>query len=101
VVAFDINMPLALEAVQQSLRNQMRPPLATTDRPLLAQLAEDGKLLDHANSPINPGATGKKTRDVRLSGATVKAFRVAAGELIDPHDPSARSPAARVGRPPD
>jgi hypothetical protein len=80
--SIDLNMTLALEAVQECLRRQAKPPLATTPKALLDQLAEDGKLLDHEGRPLGPGAQANKTRDVSIAGSTRKAFRVSRETLF-------------------
>ena len=78
---FAIYLPLALEAVQESLRRRGRPELRVTEPTLLAQLAEDGKLVDAEGKPVT-SATPKKTKAVRIEGASLRAARIPAGFLI-------------------
>jgi hypothetical protein len=51
-----ISPPLAMEAVQESLKKQGRPPLAVTQSALEEQLLQDGKLLDRDGSVLKPDA---------------------------------------------
>jgi hypothetical protein len=78
---FVINLPLALEAVQDSLRRRARPELRVTEQTLLAQLAEDGKLVDAQGKKVT-SATPKKTKAVRIEGASLRAARIPAEFLI-------------------
>jgi hypothetical protein len=95
---FAINLPLALEAVQESLRRRGRPELRVTEPTLLAQLAEDGKLVDAAGKPVT-SATPKKTKAVRIEGASLRAARIPAQFLIgaEPTPADARPGGAQPG----
>jgi hypothetical protein len=78
---FAINLPLALEAVQESLRRRARPELRVTELTLLAQLAEEGKLVDAQGKQVT-SATRKKTKAVRIEGSALRAVRIPAEFLI-------------------
>jgi hypothetical protein len=78
---FAINLPLALEAVQESLRRRARPELRLTEQNLAAQLAEDGKLVDADGKKVT-SATPKKTMAMRIGGASLRAARIPAEFLI-------------------
>jgi hypothetical protein len=103
---FAINLPLALEAVQESLRRRARPELRVTEQTLLAQLVEDGKLVDADGKKITP-ATPKKTKAVRIEGASLRAVRIPAEFLISekptPEDaqPGGAQPGAETPYDPD
>jgi hypothetical protein len=88
--AIDLNMTMAMECVQDSLRRQGRPPLSTSARAMLDQLAGDGKLLDQTGRPIGRDAQGRKTRDVNIAGSTFKAFRLSSVTLLGP-DPTPKA----------
>jgi hypothetical protein len=72
---------LALAQVNECLRKQGRSELKITDRALLQQLREDGKLLDQNGEPLAPGTD--PTRRVRLDGPRqVRAFAISRRELL-------------------
>jgi hypothetical protein len=76
----EISMPLAFEAVNGSLRQQGRPELRATERALLQQLREDGKLLDN-NGQLLP-SRADPTRAVRLFGhGQIRVFSISKAEL--------------------
>lgn len=50
-----ISPQLAMEAIQESLKKQGRPPLAVTQAALEKQLLEDGKLLDQNGNVLKAG----------------------------------------------
>jgi hypothetical protein len=95
---FAINLPLALEAVQESLRRRARPELRVTEQTLLAMLAEDGKLVDAQGKKVT-SATPKKTKAVRIEGASLRAVRIPAEFLIsaEPTPPNAQTGGAQPG----
>jgi hypothetical protein len=103
---FAINLPLALEAVQESLRRRARPELRVAEQTLLAQLAEDGKLVDAKGNKIT-SATSKKTKAVRIEGAALRAARIPAQFLISAETtaadakPTGAQPAAKTPCNPD
>ncbi len=78
---FAINLPLALECVQDSLRRRGRPELKVTEPTLLAQLAEDGQLVDAEGEPVT-SATPEKTKAMRIGGSSLRAARIPARFLI-------------------
>jgi hypothetical protein len=80
---FAINLPLALEAVQESLRRRGRPELRVTEPTLLAQLVEDGQLVDAEGKPVT-SATPAKTEAMRIGGSSLRAARIPALVLFGP-----------------
>jgi hypothetical protein len=84
-----ISTTLALEAVQDSLRRQVRPPLRATDRALLAQLRQDGKLLDPSGKPLPPGGGQAPTKAFRFGGEYARCFIMARETLMGPSAPPA------------
>jgi hypothetical protein len=77
-----------------------------TEPTLLAQLAEDGKLVDAEGEPVT-SATPKKTKAVRIEGASLRAARIPAQFLIGaeptPADaqPGGAQPGAKTPYDPD
>jgi hypothetical protein len=72
---------LALAEVNACLRKQGRAELKVTERALLQQLREDGKLLGEDGKPL--AADSEATRRLRLDGARqVWAFTVSRRELL-------------------
>src|SRR5262249_16656872 len=77
---FEISTSLALAQVNACLRQQGRAALQVTERTLLGQLREDGKLLDPNGEPVAPNA--EVTRRVRLDGQQVHVFTVSRETLF-------------------
>jgi hypothetical protein len=72
---------LALAEVNACLRQQGRSELKVTERALLQQLGEDGKLLDANGAPLAAGSD--PTRRVRMGGSRqVRAFAISRRELL-------------------
>jgi hypothetical protein len=81
VERFEICTSLAMAQVNPCLRQQGRPELKITERALLQQLREDGKLLDANGAALAPDAD--PTRRVRLGGPRqVRAFAVGRRALL-------------------
>jgi hypothetical protein len=79
---YQVSTKLALEAVQQSLQRQGKPPLKITEKALLEQLRQDGKLLDDEGQPLPSAGTDGATRQVRVGGKAVRAFLIGKGVLL-------------------
>jgi hypothetical protein len=76
----EICTSLAMAQVNNSLRQQGRPELSITERALLQQLREDGKLLDRNGDVLQ--ADADPSRRVRFGGGTqVRAFTISRREL--------------------
>jgi hypothetical protein len=93
---FDISTRLALEAVQELLRRQAKPPLALTDKALIEQLAGAGKLLDKDSQPIPPDSGGDHTWASKVAGATKNVFRIRASDLIGEPPPTHQEAAGQA-----
>ena len=76
-----ISMPLALEAVQNSLKTQGRPLLSMTDKTLLDQLSQDGKLLAPDGQPLANNAKGSLVKRVRVNKDRPRCFAIDPAEL--------------------
>jgi hypothetical protein len=76
----EICTSLALAQVNDCLRKQGRSELKVTERALLQQLREDGKLLDTSGEPLAVDAD--PTRRVRLGGQQVWTFAVSRRQLL-------------------
>src|SRR5262249_50693709 len=80
---FILNTSLCLEAVNECLRGQDRPPLAITHKALLNQLRHAGKLLDSGGHPLPRNGRGPVTVQMKLdSGGNIRGFCVAARTLF-------------------
>ena len=79
--SFEICTSLALAQVNASLRQQGRAELKITERALLQQLREDGKLLGADGEKLDPRVN--PTSRVRLEGnGQVRAFAISQRELL-------------------
>jgi hypothetical protein len=76
----EICTSLALAQVNACLKQQGRSELKVTERALLQQLREDGRLLDLNGEPLAPDAD--PTRRVRLGGQQVWTFAVSRRQLL-------------------
>jgi hypothetical protein len=95
---YQISTALAIEAVQESLRRQNRPPLGATEKALLDQLRQDGKLLDAEGDPLPAQGTDHATQRVRVGGMRARCFIIDPKEL-DPDPPPAPTIREREGKP--
>jgi hypothetical protein len=67
-----ISTGLALAAVNKHLREQGKPDLKVTETTLLAQLRNDGRLLDEDGMPLD--AASPSTRQLRIDGVRRRSF---------------------------
>ena len=72
----------AFAEVQQSLRQQARPPLTLTLPALLQQLREDGVLLDAEGKLMPPESDDDATTQVRIGKSNRNGFRIKEAELM-------------------
>ena len=72
----------AFAEVQQSLRQQARPPIAVTLPALLQQLREDGVLLDAEGNVIPPESDDDATKQVKIGKLNRNGFRIKEAELM-------------------
>jgi hypothetical protein len=84
-----LSMPLALEAVQETLLSQGRQRLQISIQTLLDQLAASGFLLDKNNNPISKESTGEKTWKERLGGQSRNLARIRADAFPSQFTPPA------------
>jgi hypothetical protein len=80
----ELSINLSLAAVQKSLRDQNKPPLAIGDQALIQQLAATGLLLDKDNRPFAADHSGVKTYQVRMEGTRMRVIRITRGALLEP-----------------
>jgi hypothetical protein len=72
----------AREAVNESLRKQARRPVQVSDRALLAQLRQDGWLLDAQGQPLPAEGEEDPTSRTRLEGHQVRCFLLSKSRLL-------------------
>jgi hypothetical protein len=79
----ELNTALSLEAVNQSLQKQCRPPLRITIKALLAQLAQEGKLMAETNPRFDVEVGPSWTHQCWLNGKNVRVFRISPQTLFN------------------
>lgn len=80
--AIALNLGLCLEAVNESLRRQGRPPVTATHQALHAELRAEGRLLGPDNSPFQPGDGSDSTYQTRIGGSNLRCIRVSPNLLL-------------------
>jgi hypothetical protein len=95
---WQVSTKLALEAVQESLRRQGRSPLRATERALLDQLRQDGKLTDGAGDPLSTDGRDKPTRQGRVGGRVTRTFFLRKETLLGPEAGAGRGGFFQAGQ---
>lgn len=83
---YQISTSFSLEAVQESLRLQNKPQLRLSERTLLDQLLQDGKLVDQEGNPLSGPESEDVTTQRRLENTRTRCFNIDAALFDDEDD---------------